>query len=172
MFSAQIFSIDAFSWNRYVAMYLGGSGCFPLLLPRRRNPCILRPVLGDDTIASPEPPCCRVYGTLSLHGGTSFVVVSCRIFPSCFTAFRAKASRLKSLNSCRRAVTPLDALPNYTRMQIWNNQLTDAPAANNFGLYNAAESLLAGSDQPWLSWRSLNRLCTGVVRAKISIRPL
>ena len=26
-----------------------GSGCFPLLLPRCRNPCILRPVLRDDT---------------------------------------------------------------------------------------------------------------------------
>ena len=36
-------------WVRYVAMYSGGSGCFPLLLPRCRNPCILRPVLRDDT---------------------------------------------------------------------------------------------------------------------------
>ena len=49
VFSAQIFSIDAFSWVRYVAVYSCGSGCFPLLLPRCRNPCILRPVLRDDT---------------------------------------------------------------------------------------------------------------------------
>ena len=49
VFSAQIFSLDAFSWVRYVAVYSGGSGCFPLLLPHCRNPCVLRPVLGDDT---------------------------------------------------------------------------------------------------------------------------
>ena len=47
--SAHIFSIDAFSWIRYVAVYSGGSGCFPLLLPRCRNPFILRPILRDDT---------------------------------------------------------------------------------------------------------------------------
>ena len=45
-----VFSTQIFSWVRYVAMYSGGSGCFPLLLPRCRNPCILRPVLSDDTL--------------------------------------------------------------------------------------------------------------------------
>ena len=49
VFSTQFFPLDAFSWVRYVAMYSGGSGCFPLLFPRCRNPCILRPVLRDDT---------------------------------------------------------------------------------------------------------------------------
>ena len=64
VFSAQIFSIDAFFWARYVAVYSDGSGCFPLLLPRCRNPCLLRPILRDYTyLVSPEPPCCRVYGT-------------------------------------------------------------------------------------------------------------
>ena len=43
------FSLDAFSWVRYVAMYSSGSGCFPLLLPLCGNPCILRSVLRDDT---------------------------------------------------------------------------------------------------------------------------
>ena len=38
MFPTQIFSLDAFSWVRYVAMNPGGSGCFPLLLPRFPNP--------------------------------------------------------------------------------------------------------------------------------------
>ena len=31
-------------------------------------------------------------------------------------------------------------------------------------------SLLAGSDQPWLCWRSLNRLRTGIGRAKTTMR--
>ena len=49
VFSAQIFSTDSFSSVRYVAVYSGGSGCFPLLFPRCRNTCILRPILRDDT---------------------------------------------------------------------------------------------------------------------------
>ena len=70
-----------------------------------------------------------------------------------------------------RTVTPLDSSPNYTRLQMWNNQLTDAPAAIKLGL-EAAEALSAGSDQPWLYWRSLNRLCTGIGRVKITMRRL
>ena len=49
LFSAQVFSLDALSWVRHIAVYSGGSGCFPLLLPRCRNPFILRPVLRDET---------------------------------------------------------------------------------------------------------------------------
>ena len=48
-FSTRIFSLDAFSWGRSVMTYKGGSGCFPLVLPRCHNPCIHRPVLRDDT---------------------------------------------------------------------------------------------------------------------------
>ena len=46
---------------------------------------------------------------------------------------------------------------------------TDAPAAITLGL-EAVESLLAASDQPWLCWRSLNRLRTGICRAKTTMR--
>ena len=65
-------------------------------------------------------------------------------------------------------VTPLDSSPNYTRLQMWNNQLTNARATIKFGL-EAAESLPARSDQPWLRWRSLNHLHTGIGRAKTSL---
>ena len=54
---------------------------------------------------------------------------------------------------------------------MWNNQLTDGPAAIKLGL-EAAEALPAGSDQPWLCWRSLNRLGTGIGRAKTKMRRL
>ena len=62
--------------------------------------------------------------------------------------------RLKSRNSFMRTVTLLDSSPNYTRLQLWNNQLTDARATIKLGL-QAAEALPAGSDQPLLCWRSL-----------------
>ena len=64
-----------------------------------------------------------------------------------------------------RTVTPLDSSPNYTIQQMWNNQLTYARATIKLGL-EAAEALSAASDQPWLCWRSLNRLRTGIGRAK------
>ena len=68
-----------------------------------------------------------------------------------------------------RTVTPLDSSPNETRLQMWNNQLTEARATIKLGL-EAAEALPAGSDQPWLCWRSLNSLRTGIGRAKTTLR--
>ena len=52
---------------------------------------------------------------------------------------------------------------------VWNNHLTDAPDAIKLGLA-AAESLPAVFYQPWLCWRSLNRLRTGIDRAKTTMR--
>ena len=66
-------------------------------------------------------------------------------------------------------VTLLDSSPNYTRLQMWNNQLTNARATIKFGL-EVAESLPARSAQLWLCWRSLNRLHTEIGGAKTMMR--
>ena len=79
------------------------------------------------------------------------------------------ASRLKSRKSFMRTVRPLDSSPSNTRLQMWNTKLTDVPTSTKMGL-EAAETLPAGSDQEWLCWRSLNRLRTGVGRAKTTMR--
>ena len=79
------------------------------------------------------------------------------------------AGRLKPRNCFMRTVTPLDSSPNYTRLQMWNNQLTDAPANIKLVL-QAAEDLPAGSGQPWLCCRSLNRLRTGIDRGNTTMR--
>ena len=52
---------------------------------------------------------------------------------------------------------------------MWNNQLTHARATIKLGL-EAAEALPAGSDQPRLCWRSLNRRRTGIGHAKTNMR--
>ena len=51
--------------------------------------------------------------------------------------------RLKSRNRFMRTVIPLDSSPNYTRLNMKNNELTDERATINLGL-EAAEALPQG----------------------------
>ena len=76
------------------------------------------------------------------------------------------ASRLKSRKSFMRTVTPLDSSASSCRLRLWKDSLTDVPASVKMGL-EVAESLPA---QDWLCWRALNRLRTGVGRAKTVMR--
>ena len=52
-----------------------------------------------------------------------------------------------------------------SRLRLWKDSLTDVPASVKMGLV-VAESLPAGSGEDYLCWRVLNRLRTGVGRAK------
>ena len=79
------------------------------------------------------------------------------------------ASRLKSRKSFMRTVTPLDSSASSSRLRLWKDSLTDAPASVKMRL-EVAESLPAGSGEDWLCWRALNRLRTGVGRAKTVMR--
>ena len=82
---------------------------------------------------------------------------------------RPAASRLKSRKSFMRTVKPLDSSASSSRLLLWKESLTDVPTSVNMGL-EVAESLPAGSGEDWLCWRSLNRLRTGVGRAKTVMR--
>ena len=75
------------------------------------------------------------------------------------------ASRLKSRKSFMRTVTPLDSSASSGRLRLLKDSLTDVPASVKMGL-EVAESLPAGSGEDWLCLRALNRLRTGVGRAK------
>ena len=79
------------------------------------------------------------------------------------------ASRLKSRKSFMRTVTPLESSASTSRLRLWKDSLTDVPASAKMGL-EVAESLPAGSGEDWLCWRALNRLRTGVGRAKTVTR--
>ena len=56
-----------------------------------------------------------------------------------------------------------------SRLRLWKDSLTDVPASIKMGL-EVAESLPVGSGEDWLCWRALNRLRTGVGRAKTVMR--
>ena len=78
-------------------------------------------------------------------------------------------SRLKSRKSFMGTVTPLDSSASSGRLRLWEDSLTDVPASVKMGL-EVADFLLAGSGEDWLCWRALNRLRTGVGRAKTVMR--
>ena len=78
-------------------------------------------------------------------------------------------SRLKSRKSFMRTVTPLDSSASSSRLQLWKDSMTDVPSSVKMGL-EVAESLPAGSGEDWLCWQAINRLRTGVGRAKTTMR--
>ena len=82
---------------------------------------------------------------------------------------RPAASILKSRKSFMRTVTPLDSSASSSRLRLRKDSLTDVSASVNMGL-EVAESLPAGSEEDWLCWQPLNRLRTGVGRAKTVMR--
>ena len=79
------------------------------------------------------------------------------------------ASRLKSRKSCMRKGMSLASSASSSRLRLWKDSLADVPASVKMGL-EVAESLPAGSGEDSLCWRALNRLRTGVGRAKTVMR--
>ena len=88
---------------------------------------------------------------------------------NCFITNQLLAARLKSRKSFMRTFTPLDSSASSSRLRLWKDSLTDVPASVKMGL-EVAESLPAGSGEDWLCWRAINRLRTGVGRAKTVMR--
>ena len=76
---------------------------------------------------------------------------------------RPAASRLKSRKSSMRTVTPLDSSASSGRLRLWKDSLRQRGIGGG-------QSLPAGFGEDWLCWRALNRLRTGVGRAKTVMR--
>ena len=91
-------------------------------------------------------------------------LLCCRLSTPLLVTSLVHAS-VKSRKSFVRTVTPLDSSASSSRLGFWKDSLTDVPASVKMGL-EVAESLPVGSGEDWLCWRALNRLRTGVGRAK------
>lgn len=70
--------------------------------------------------------------------------------------------RLKSRKSFLQTSKPLDVSPEKARLSLWKSQ--------HRGWMEPREHLPAGYNEDWCIWRSLNRLRTGVGRAKSSLK--
>ena len=112
--------------------------------------------------SSHQEDCCLPHGTHTTNDGHQLF------------HHQPAASRLKSRKSFMRTVTPLDSSASSGRLLLWKDSLTDVPASVKMGLQlEVAESLPdhTGSGEDWLCWRALNRLRTGVGRAKTVTTP-
>ena len=80
----------------------------------------------------------------------------------------AAPQRLKSRRSFLATVSPLeDNIPS-TRLKLWDESLTEH--GHDIHMFiNPSESLPAGSKLPWITWRSLNRLRSGMGRSKANM---
>ena len=78
-----------------------------------------------------------------------------------------KSGRARNVHAS--TVGPLNSSASSSRLRLWKDSLTDVPASAKMGL-EVAESLPAGSGEDWLYWRAVNRLRTGVGRAKTVMR--
>ena len=76
---------------------------------------------------------------------------------------RPAASRLKSRKSSMRTVTPLDSSASSGRLRLWKDSLRQRGIGGG-------QSLPAGFGEDRLCWRALNRLRTGMGRAKTVMR--
>ena len=71
--------------------------------------------------------------------------------------------RLKSINSFMHSVTPLDTNPPAKRLRAWSHHLRSVPHKLKS---IPSDDLSPGSEAPWLHWKCLNRLRTGMGRCK------
>ena len=71
--------------------------------------------------------------------------------------------RLKSRNSFVHSVTPLDTNPPAERLRAWTHHLRYVPQKL---ISIPSEDFGAGSEAPWLHWKCINRIRTGMGRCK------
>ena len=76
--------------------------------------------------------------------------------------------RLKSRRSFLATVPPLESNVATERLKLWDDRLRESGYDNHMQI-NPTESLPAGSKQPWITWRSLNRLRSRMGRCKANM---
>ena len=78
--------------------------------------------------------------------------------------------RLKSRKSFLKCVNPLEAdtTTSEARLTMWEEINNSLPPSTTMGIV-ASEQLPPGADESWATWKCLNRLRTGVGRAKVTL---
>ena len=76
--------------------------------------------------------------------------------------------RLKSRKSVMTCTKPNDTNAKASRLQPWRERLEPLDASVHLNI-SADEHLPAGAENPWTTWKALNRLRTQVGRSRVNM---
>ena len=75
---------------------------------------------------------------------------------------------LKSQRSVIKCTEPINTTAKAARMKIWRERLKPLDASVHLNI-SADEHLPAGAENPWTTWKALNRLRTQVGRSRVNL---
>ena len=76
--------------------------------------------------------------------------------------------RLKSRKSFIKCTEPINTTAKAARMELWRERLEPLGASVHLNI-SADEHLAAGAENPWTTWKALNRLRTQVGRSRVNM---
>ena len=76
--------------------------------------------------------------------------------------------RLKSRKSFIKSIEPINMTAKATRLELWRERLEPLDASVHLNI-SADEYLPPGAENPWTSWKALNRLRTQVGRSRVNM---
>ena len=76
--------------------------------------------------------------------------------------------RLKSRKSFIKCTEPINTTAKATRMELWRERLEPLDASVHLNI-SPDEHLPAGAENPWTTWKALNRLRTQVGRSRVNM---
>ena len=77
--------------------------------------------------------------------------------------------RLKSRMSFIKCTEPINTMAKVARMELWRERLEPLDASVHLNI-SADEHLPAGAENPWTTWKALNRLRTQVGRSRVNMQ--
>ena len=76
--------------------------------------------------------------------------------------------RLKSRKSFIKSTEPINTTAEAARLELWRERLEPLDASVHLNI-SADEHLPAGAENPWTTWKALNRLRTQVGRSRVNM---
>ena len=77
--------------------------------------------------------------------------------------------RLKSRKSFMTCTKPINTSVKAARLELWRERLEPLDARVHLNMISADEHLPAGAENPWTTWKALNRLRTQVGRSRVNM---
>ena len=77
-------------------------------------------------------------------------------------------TRLKSRKSFMTCTKPINTTAKAARLELWRERLEPLDASVHLDI-SADEHLPAGAENPWTTWKALNRLRTQVGRSRVNM---